>query len=97
MLLWLWFGVVALLALGVAVLLAMSGCARDGASRLTSLGVVALLVAILPQFYSYLALTQYLDNAVGATGCASRLKCASCDCGGCDVHTPPCFINRHRR
>lgn len=66
MLLWLWFGVVAVLALGVAVLFAMSGCTtRGGASRMTPLGVLALLVAILPQFYSYLALTQYLDNAVG--------------------------------
>ena len=52
-------------ALGVAVLLVMSGCVtRDGASSLTPLGVLALLVAILPQFYSYLALTQYLDSAV---------------------------------
>lgn len=66
MLLWLWFGMVAVLALGVAVLLVMARCAtRDGASRLTPLGVLALLVAILPQFYSYLSLAQYLDNAVG--------------------------------
>ncbi len=84
MLLWLWFGIIALLTLGVATLMIMARCtAQRGDSTLLPWGVLLLLVAIVPQFFSYLLLTSYLDNPVrgvvfgGVWGAVQGLRCCA--------------------